>query len=179
MAGAAIGAAAVGAGVGGGFDIGAQLGQGLYSAWANRKARSDWRKSLQRGPTYAVQGLRAAGINPLYAFGKGYNTGQFSQQAASPAGRGGASVETGARAGQLISTSKDLQRILRANVHESRARAGIAENEKIILDRMRERETVSWSKEQKIWKSFGKYLGSARAVSEATGLRGGSVLKGR
>ncbi|HIA00687.1 MAG TPA: hypothetical protein EYN66_02040 [Myxococcales bacterium] len=47
---------------------------GISGAFA-KKQREDaykmWRKQMRRGPTYAVQGMRRAGLNPILALGKG------------------------------------------------------------------------------------------------------------
>jgi len=67
MWGAALGGAA------GGLLSGAlQWGQSAQSASAARK----WQKKLMlEGPSWQVRGLNAAGINPIYAFGRGGGVG--------------------------------------------------------------------------------------------------------
>lgn len=89
----------------------------------NRKARSDWRKSLQRGPTYWAEGLRRAGINPLYALSKGPGPGSLTLQ-----GRGmqpGASPGAGGFAPGVSSAISS--RLAGAQVRELEARADAAQ----------------------------------------------------
>lgn len=76
----------------------------------NKKARSDWRKSLQRGPTYWRQGLERAGINPIYALGGGSFPGtNLSIQGQTTAGGrpAGGSFAASARAMELMRAEKE------------------------------------------------------------------------
>lgn len=81
------------------------VGSWWHARQLNKKARSDWRKSLQRGPSYWRQGLERAGINPIYVFGSGSFPGTaMSLQGQTPAARGGsgANFAQNARAASLM-----------------------------------------------------------------------------
>ena len=173
MGGSGMGAA-IGAAVGGIHDTSNEMGRGMFSAWAQAKARSDWRKSLQRGPTYAVQGLRKAGINPLFAVRSGaMGTRPFSAMAAMPtSGRGASGALAGAQAGKMI---EEQRRLMYYQVGKAIADMGHAENVKILSDVERERAHALWQKDKKIWSAHGARLRRTQLEREALGLSAGTA----
>lgn len=165
----------IGAGIGGIHDTSNAIGQGLFSAWSQAKSRSDWRKSLQRGPTYAVQGLRRAGINPLYAYGKGFNAGSFSNQASGVSQASGAGMNLGAQigAGIMSATKKGLDL---DNVRKG------AERDLVVAQTSAARESARHSAAQaghtKTLNELDRALvHSARAVEQIDKTEAGKVLR--
>lgn len=53
------------------LDIGGQFNQWGLNAMSASKAWDRWKNSQTRGPTYAMSGLRKAGLNPILAAGAG------------------------------------------------------------------------------------------------------------
>lgn len=70
-----------------GLDVGSSIGYGISKAQLD-DSYNNWRKSLRRGPTYRMQGLRAAGINPILAAGGGIGATATAAKL-NPAGGGG------------------------------------------------------------------------------------------
>lgn len=85
------------------------IGSWWHSRQLNKKARSDWRKSLLRGPNYWRRGLVRAGINPLYVFGSGSFPGTaLSLQGQAPAARHAGTAAQSARAAALMGQEERL-----------------------------------------------------------------------
>lgn len=69
--------------------IGQSIGYGISKAQLG-DSYNIWKKSLKRGPTYRMIGLRAAGINPILAAGGGLGASSSAINLKSnPAGMGG------------------------------------------------------------------------------------------
>lgn len=96
--------AGAGMGLGGMFT---QIGMGLtnigHSAIQNKRARdhqtNQWRRNLEWGPTHAVQGLKAAGLNPILA-------AQGALGGGGGGGGGGAGMIGGAMTGDPASSAR-------------------------------------------------------------------------
>ncbi len=159
------GMGATGAATGALMSAGQSIGEGLFSAWSQRKSRSDWRKSLLRGPTYMMEGLRRAGLNPILAAG-GAGGGvasarTFHQQAMQP---GGKDVAGGARAGM---EAMRMNKLMYYQTMEAEARAGDAQNRKIISDAVREEAWTKWRLDKPIWNAKGDRLRGTHLEREA------------
>ncbi len=102
MVATAVTAAGVGAagGIAGGL-IGTAISAGVNAAAAS-KAHDRQKNMMTRGPSYIMQGLRAAGINPILAAGSGGLMGSAAKIAQAHAARGTESATQGALAASTI-----------------------------------------------------------------------------
>ena len=107
---------------------------------ANRKARSNWRKSLQRGPSYWKQGMERAGINPLYALSKGGGPGNLFMSGPAPSSGQG----MGERAVHSAQAGAMMRQSMKWTIDRMRAEARHAENIAIMSDRDRQRADRYW-----------------------------------
>ncbi len=102
MASSAVSAAAIGGGIGaaGGL-LNTAISAGINAAAAS-KAHDRQKNMMTRGPTYIMQGLRDAGINPILAAGSAGLGGSAAKVSQAHAARGTDSAMQGALAGSQI-----------------------------------------------------------------------------
>lgn len=98
------------------------------SKYFNKKARSDWRKSLLRGPSYMMEGLRRAGLNPILAVSGGGTLGKvspFQVQGAAQMRQGaaGGNFQEAMRFKQEMATLKSNEEANMASARERNAMA--------------------------------------------------------
>lgn len=142
----------------------------------DRKSWERYKKSLQRGPSWWREGLRRAGINPLYAISRGSGPGTYGGMG-SPGGLGGGG-QLAPGLGKAVAEAASARDVARARKHEATIRSQevqIKSYQKALARYAAEREREKWRYDMRIWKADGYRLRRTQLEREAL-LGGGNPV---